>query len=237
MKFPLTVGIKFLLTTLIAIFLTLSLISSDFYDPTLFHQLHPMGSIQNWCGIFGALTGGTLIELFGPASLLIPWFVFKLPYSLKRGVHRTSTGYYALITILTISVAQALWWPQHYTHSSDFIFLLHSGYVGILGGQWLQQIFHTLVVNTLVGIILIFCIWKIFDELPIKILIHGLIGISFFLPIYIAKQMRLFIMHCYQWTLSTFSSLTHRSNQPVAFMPPKQPEEDSNPDPAVEKET
>ncbi|MBF0286568.1 MAG: DNA translocase FtsK 4TM domain-containing protein [SAR324 cluster bacterium] len=235
MNTPLT-EIKLFFTTSSAFFLALSLLSSDFYDPTLFHQLHPMGSIQNWCGIFGALTGGTLVELFGPASLLIPWFVFKLPYTSKSRIHHISTGYYAFVTILTISIAQALWWPQHYTNSSNFSFLLHSGHVGILGGQWLQQIFHTFVVNTLVGAVLIFCIVKIFDELPIRILIYGIITISLFLPIYVARQIQILIRHGYQWANSTISALRGRSNQPIAFMPPKKFEEDSSPAPVVEKE-
>ena len=185
---PLPDVIKFLIVISITILLTLSLISASFYDPTLFHQLYPKGGIQNWCGIMGALTGGTLIELFGPASFLIPWFVLKISYSSKQNIHRFSTGYYAMLLLVSISMAHTLWWPINPAELSSSVFLLYPGYAGVLGTQWILQTVNTIGASLLIGGVIIFCPIKLFEELPFIMILSGLFNTGLLFPLYLLQQ-------------------------------------------------
>ena len=204
--------IKFLIIISLTILLTLSLISASFYDPTLFHQLYPMGGIRNWCGIMGALTGGTLIELFGPASFLIPWFFLKLSYSSKRNLYRFSTGYYAMVLLFSISIAHALWWPINPSELSNSIFLLYPGYIGVLGVQWILQTINPTGANILIAVIIIFCTIKLFEELPFIIMISGIFNAGILFPIYLLQQIwQKLILSAfqtgYQWLAARFAFL------------------------------
>jgi len=59
----------------VAIFL--SMLSADFQDPTVFNQLNPSEGVQNWAGLIGALIGGSLLEIFGPSAMLLPWLFVR----------------------------------------------------------------------------------------------------------------------------------------------------------------
>ena len=212
-------AIKFSIVTSITALLTLSLISANFYDPTLFHQLYPVEGVRNWCGILGALTGGTLIELFGPASFLIPWFILKLSYSSKRSLHRFSIGYHALVLLLSISIAHTLWWPIPPSGFSDSIFLLYSGYTGILGAQWILQTIHLTGTHILIGAIVLFCTIKLFEELPFKILIVGIFHTGILLPIFLLQQLwqKFLLVMDYQWLVTRFGFLK-TSSQHTSYL-------------------
>ncbi len=211
--------IKFSIITAITTLLTLSLISANFYDPTLFHQLSPVGEIGNWCGILGALIGGTLIELFGPASFLIPWFILKLSYSAKKNLQRLSISYYALILLLSISIAHSLWWPISPAELSDSTFLLYPGYTGILGAQWILQSIHLAGSSLLIGSIILFCTIKLFEELPFKILTVAVLHTRVVFPVFLLRQLwqKCLLVMDYQW-LATRFGLLKISSQPAFYL-------------------
>ena len=66
----------------LGLFLLLSILTSDFQDPTFFNQLYPSLGIKNWTGLIGALIGGSLIEIFGSSSLFnVIIMIFYVNYS------------------------------------------------------------------------------------------------------------------------------------------------------------
>ncbi len=189
MKFLKFSSLKYIIAPPVTLLLFLSLLSASFYDPTFFHQLYPVAGIQNWCGIPGALLGGTLIELFGPSALLVPWFVLKLSFSAQNYLHRISTAYYAVTLMLSISVAHHLWSPVSLTELSNSGFIGYPGYAGILGAQWLQETLGSDITNILTGAIVVFCTVRLFDELPFKMLFSAVLYISFSLPSYLLQRL------------------------------------------------
>ena len=62
----------------LGLFLLVSILSADFRDPTFFNQLYPSLGVKNWTGLMGALIGGTLLEIFGPSILLMPWLIVRI---------------------------------------------------------------------------------------------------------------------------------------------------------------
>lgn len=203
--------IKFIIVLSLFIFLMLSIITADFFDPTLFHQLYPIGGIKNWFGIIGALFGGTLIELLGPACLLVPWFILKIAYSPKN---RFRLFYYAILLITSLSIAYALWSP-----SSEELFvsnyLLHIGYVGILGSIWLHENFTPLISNVLLSLLLIYCTLKVYKELPIKMIFFGILQSGILLPYHLIQQTwKKTVSYSKKWALSGWSFL-QTFNRPV----------------------
>ena len=68
----------------LGLFLLLSIITSDFRDPTFFNQLYPSIGVKNWTGLIGALIGGSLLEIFGPSTLLIPWLFVRIALHYPR---------------------------------------------------------------------------------------------------------------------------------------------------------
>ena len=181
-------SLKFIVILPLTVLLTLSLLSANFYDPTFFHQLNPERGIQNWCGTLGAYLGGTLIELFGPATFLVPWFVLKLSFSSQNYIRRISTTYYAVILLFSACIAHQLWWPISSAELTNSSFLRYPGYAGILGAQWLEKTLGFGITNILTGAMVVYCAIKLFDELPFKMLFSIVLSVTFFLPYYLLKQ-------------------------------------------------
>lgn len=222
MNFPLSSFLKLLFILLISIFLAFSLLSANFYDPTFFNQISPVAGVQNWCGVVGALIGGTLVELFGPASFLIPWFILKISYSSKSPIRRIATTYHAMILLLFLSMGQALWWPAHFAELPDSTFLRFSGYAGILGVQWILKFFHPMGATILVAAIILFCTIKLFEELPIKLVLSGVLNIGILFPFYLLQSFWQKFILFNQWILERFSFF--RSKPPVQLPSPFAPE-------------
>jgi len=74
--------------------LLLSIITADFQDPTFFNQLYPSAGIQNWIGLIGAITGGSLLEIFGPSVLLLPWLFVRIFLHQPRSVSQSQEVLY-----------------------------------------------------------------------------------------------------------------------------------------------
>ena len=130
-------GIKFRVDYIIfgglASILLLSLLSSDFQDPTVFNQLYPSVGVQNWTGLIGALIGGSLLEIFGPSTILIPWLIIRISLHQPRTVS-VITGYYygfVIVFLLSIFYEYVLHLGIIKRHNNEFF--LQNGYAGKLG--------------------------------------------------------------------------------------------------------
>ncbi len=180
----------FIPTILCSTFLFLAIGTAHFYDPTLFHPLYPHGGIQNWLGLFGALTGGTLIELFGPPALLIPWFFFRLVRPVNRKMRKPVLAYYGFVFILTISILYALWLPSDRFPIGKSLFWLHTGYLGVLGAQWLSLTLTSVGANVVTVVVFTICGMKLYEELPIKPLLSMVFVTVVLLPLYCLEHLR-----------------------------------------------
>lgn len=188
MKLPTSSSLKCIIALPVSILLALSAVSANFYDPTFFHQLNQLSVVQNWCGVLGSYSGGSLVELFGPAALFVPWFILKLSFSSKNYRSRISTSYFAVILLLSVSIAHQLWWPISLTELPNSSLLRYPGYAGVTGAQWLELTLGTGMTNFLTGAIVVICTIKLFDELPFKMLISAAIQVGIILPSYLLKQ-------------------------------------------------
>ena len=188
MKHPTFFSLKCIIALPVSILLALSAVSANFYDPTFFNQLNQHARVQNWCGIVGSYSGGSLVELFGPAALFVPWFILKLSFSSKNYLSRISTSYVAVILLFSVSIAHQLWWPISLTELANSSLLRYPGYAGITGAHWLELTLGTGMTNFLTGVIIVICTIKLFDELPFKMFISAAIHVGIILPSYLLKQ-------------------------------------------------
>lgn len=189
MKLSSTRPFQLFFTFPLTLFLFLSLSSASFYDPTFFHQLHPHGNIQNWLGIMGALIGGSLLEIFGPVAFLLPWFVFKLSTTSLIRKQRSSQWFYMLTLLVSLSVAQAMW---DLRPDNSFL-LLHVGYVGYVGAQWLQQTLPSSVNSVLIGFIGLGCCIKLFRDLPFLLIGRSFFGLFVVLPLFLLQHLQTWV--------------------------------------------
>lgn len=153
------------LLKLFFVLLAFSILSVDFYDPTLLYQFYLPTSIHNVLGIIGALVGGTLVELLGPSALLISWF--GLRFSGKNQGHYLLKWYYPLLLIITLSLAHAHWAPAFETSANPY-FLLFPGYIGILGSKWCIQIIGIQATHAVLGLMVVIALYKNYRQLPFQ---------------------------------------------------------------------
>ncbi len=95
-------------------FLLISILTSDFRDPTFFNQLYPSVGVKNWAGLIGALIGGSLLEIFGPSALLIPWMLVRIALHHRKKLSSFILFYYAIVILFILSIFHLL-----------FLFSLH----------------------------------------------------------------------------------------------------------------
>ena len=75
---PFQIKLSSLLIWGLGLFWMLAMLSADFRDPTFFNPLYPAEGLHNWLSLPGALLGGSMIEIFGPVALLIPWLFVRI---------------------------------------------------------------------------------------------------------------------------------------------------------------
>ena len=219
-------ALKFSAICLASLLLVLSLLSASFYDPTFFHQLYPAQGIKNWCGILGALIGGTLMELFGPASFLIPWCTLRMAYS-----PRPMCLYDTFVLLLFLSTSHALWFPVDFGTLSEASFLHFPGYVGILGGQWLLKFFPPLGANIFLGSVIFVCGVRIFEGLPMKLLTVRTLHLGIVLTFYLVQKIWQSLCFLSQWGWARFLQIKHRSPSSFSAEHPPSPEDPSGQNP------
>lgn len=108
-----------------------ALLSARSGDPSLFNLLYPPDGVRNLAGYPGALVGGSLIDLFGVGSLLLPallgnWFLSRRsrPPFRQYGIH-------ALVLAVGLPVLLALSGRAMVTG------LFSAGLAGQAGAQWI----------------------------------------------------------------------------------------------------
>ena len=119
--------------------LLLSIITADFQDPTFFNQLYPSAGIQNWIGLIGAITGGSLLEIFGPSVLLLPWLFVRIFLHQPRSVSVLSGTYYAFVLVFLLSIFHELALKFALFETGSSVFFWQNGYAGKLAVEWLMQ--------------------------------------------------------------------------------------------------
>ncbi len=129
---------------------TLAILSSDLRDPTWFHQIVPTEKVQNWLGIFGALLGGTLVELFGVLAFwfCIAFFVMITPT--KKSSHRQGKMiFWSAIFLWALSALQNVFpldgvsFSLILQHSSRFGYISFEGLSGIIGWNFASVMIGT----------------------------------------------------------------------------------------------
>lgn len=156
----------------------LSIMTADFQDPTVFNQLYPSNGIQNWIGLMGAITGGSILEIFGPSSLLIPFLFVRIFLISKHDFSILVGIYYSLVLVFLISIFHelALQFSLFEFGNSDFFW--QNGYAGKLALDWLSKSMSFSLSLTALLVMLVISMVRIFQLLsPISLLTSLMNGI------------------------------------------------------------
>ena len=105
---PFQIKLSSLLIWGLGLFWMLAMLSADFRDPTFFNPLYPAEGLHNWLSLPGALLGGSMIEIFGPVALLIPWLFVRIIIPPSGSAARWLLIYHALILLITSTTLYAL---------------------------------------------------------------------------------------------------------------------------------
>jgi len=140
----------------IGVALFLSMLSADFQDPTVFNQLYPSEGVQNWAGLIGALIGGSLLEIFGPSALLLPWLFVRAALHQPRQISGLICTYYAFVLVLLLSIIHELALHSGLIKTEALEFYLQNGYAAKLALIWLEKSTNLAISLTVLAAMLIF---------------------------------------------------------------------------------
>ena len=138
----------------VAIFL--SMLSADFQDPTVFNQLYPSEGVQNWAGLIGALIGGSLLEIFGPSALLLPWLFVRAALHQPRQISGLICTYYAFVLVFLLSIIHELALHSGLIKTEALEFYLQNGYAAKLALIWLEKSTNLAISLTVLAAMFIF---------------------------------------------------------------------------------
>ncbi len=140
----------------IGIALFLSMLSADFQDPTVFNQLYPSEGVQNWAGLIGALIGGSLLEIFGPSALLLPWLFVRAALHQPRQISGLICTYYAFVLVFLLSIIHELALHSGLIKTEALEFYLQNGYAAKLALIWLEKSTNLAISLTVLAAMFIF---------------------------------------------------------------------------------
>ncbi len=140
----------------IGVALFLSMLSADFQDPTVFNQLYPSEGVQNWAGLIGALIGGSLLEIFGPSALLLPWLFVRAALHQPRQISGLICTYYAFVLVFLLSIIHELALHSGLIKTEALEFYLQNGYAAKLALIWLEKSTNLAISLTVLAAMLIF---------------------------------------------------------------------------------
>ena len=123
----------------IGLVLLLSMLTADFLDPTVFNQLYPSEGVQNWAGLIGALIGGSLLEIFGPSAMLLPWLFVRAALHQPRQISGLICTYYAFVLVFLLSIIHELALHSGLIKTEALEFYLQNGYAAKLALIWLEK--------------------------------------------------------------------------------------------------
>jgi len=142
----------------VAIFL--SMLSADFQDPTVFNQLNPSEGVQNWAGLIGALIGGSLLEIFGPSAMLLPWLFVRTALHQPRQISGLICTYYAFVLELLLSIIHELALHSGLIKTGALEFYLQNGYAAKLALIWLEKSTNLAISLTVLAAMFIFSLFR-----------------------------------------------------------------------------
>ena len=140
----------------IGVALFLSMLSADFQDPTVFNQLYPSEGVQNWAGLIGALIGGSLLEIFGPSALLLPWLFVRSALHKPRQISGLICTYYAFVLVFLLSIIHELALHSGLIKTEALEFYLQNGYAAKLALIWLEKSTNLAISLTVLAAMFIF---------------------------------------------------------------------------------
>lgn len=140
----------------IGVALFLSMLSADFQDPTVFNQLYPSEGVQNWAGLIGALIGGSLLEIFGPSALLLPWLFVRAALHQPRQISGLICTYYAFVLVFLLSIIHELAQHSGLIKAEALEFYLQNGYAAKLALIWLEKSTNLAISLTVLAAMFIF---------------------------------------------------------------------------------
>ena len=140
----------------IGVALFLSMLSADFQDPTVFNQLYPSEGVQNWAGLIGALIGGSLLEIFGPSALLLPWLFVRAALHQPRQISGLICTYYAFVLVFLLSIIHELALHSGLIKTEALEFYLQNGYAAKLVLIWLEKSTNLAISLTVLAAMFIF---------------------------------------------------------------------------------
>lgn len=155
---------------ILGFFFAISILTADFFDPTFFHQLSSSVGIQNWLGVMGALIGGTVIEIFGPVSLVFPWLLLRCSFhSFNQEICKL--WFYSFLMIVMGSTLHAMLWKTPLSVAEEWFFL-QTGYLGTLTAMWIEQLGPLHSTLPFVLLTIVFCIFKTYQDSPLRIFVY-----------------------------------------------------------------
>ena len=138
----------------------LSMLTADFLDPTVFNLLYPSEGVKNWTGLIGALIGGSLLEIFGPSVLLLPWLFVRAILHQPRRIPGLVCTYYTFVIVFLLSIIHELAIFYGLLKTEELVFYLQNGYAPKLALIWLEQSTNFSISLTILVAILIFSLAK-----------------------------------------------------------------------------
>jgi len=145
----------------IGVALFLSMLSADFQDPTIFNQLYPSEGVQNWAGLIGALIGGSLLEIFGPSAMLLPWLFVRAALHQPRQISGLICTYYAFVLVFLLSIIHELALHSGLIKTEALEFYLQNGYAAKLALIWLEKSTNLAISLTVLAAMFIFSLFRI----------------------------------------------------------------------------
>ena len=117
----------------------ISVLSSDFRDPSFFNQVYPSEGLKNWVGLGGALLGGSLVELLGPAAMLLPWMLIRIQLDPRPQESKWLLLYHSLTLTFVLSAIHVLYENGNVFDPDSRDFLWKEGYLGQLAVDWITS--------------------------------------------------------------------------------------------------
>ena len=172
----------------ISIALFLSMLSADFQDPTVFNQLYPSEGVQNWAGLIGALIGGSLLEIFGPSALLLPWIFVRAALHQPRQISGLICTYYAFVLVFLLSIIHELALHSGLIKTEALEFYLQNGYAAKLALIWLEKSTNLAISLTVLAAMFIFSLVRMSRIISPLSFISGVFsGVQFLLSMLARK--------------------------------------------------
>ena len=172
----------------IGVALFLSMLSADFQDPTVFNQLYPSEGVQNWAGLIGALIGGSLLEIFGPSALLLPWLFVRAALHQPRQISGLICTYYAFVLVFLLSIIHELALHSGLIKTEALEFYLQNGYAAKLALIWLEKSTNLAISLTVLAAMFIFSLVRMSQIIsPLSFISGVLSGVQFLLSMLARK--------------------------------------------------